>query len=302
MRATGVRSRSWLFVSVVALATALALGVAPSAQAANIAPNPGFETGGPGCDPGPCQWSAFVNSTILRDPVGPHSGAFSIRLTSTGTQTIVWVRSDCVAATAGTYNMAIFYKVDAGQAVPPTNLQFQPTFYSGVGCSVTQTAGGGTFTDSPVNDGMWHYATGQATAPAGTQSAVMSLVFHCGVPPFVTCPNTSTASFDDAVIDTSPLAAAIVSLSARRSSKGVLVRWRTGTEANELGFNVYRQQGRRRVRVNRRLLPAIGGVAGTSYAFTDRRAPRHRALRYWLQDVELTGARTWHGPVRVAAS
>jgi hypothetical protein len=81
-----------------------------------------------------------------------------------------------------------------------------------------------------------------------------------------------------------------------------MIRWRIGTEANELGFNVYRQQGLRRVRVNRRLLSALGAVAGRAYSVPDRGAPRHRALSYWLQDVDLTGARTWYGPVRVAAS
>jgi hypothetical protein len=81
-----------------------------------------------------------------------------------------------------------------------------------------------------------------------------------------------------------------------------MLRWHMGTEVDTLGFNVYRQQGSRRVRVNRRLLPALGGVAGSSYSFLDRRAPRHRAVRYWLQDVDISGHRAWHAPVRVAAS
>jgi hypothetical protein len=101
---------------------------------------------------------------------------------------------------------------------------------------------------------------------------------------------------------TKPLAVSLYSLTAKRSHKGVVVRWRTGTEADTLGFNVYRQQGNRRVRVNRRLLPALGGVSGRSYSFVDRRAPKHRAVRYWLQDVSVSGARAWHGPVRVAAA
>jgi len=98
------------------------------------------------------------------------------------------------------------------------------------------------------------------------------------------------------------LAVTVSSFSARRTGRAVLVRWRTGTEANELGFNVYRQQGTRRVRVNRRLLPALGAVAGSSYSYRDRHAPRHRALRYWLQDVAVDGTRTWHGPVRVSGA
>jgi hypothetical protein len=98
------------------------------------------------------------------------------------------------------------------------------------------------------------------------------------------------------------LAVRLSSFGAVRSKRGVLVRWRTGTEVNTLGFNVYRQQHGKRVRVNRRLLPALGGPSGHAYSFTDRHAARHRAIRYWLQDVSTSGQRTWHGPVRVAAS
>ncbi len=100
----------------------------------------------------------------------------------------------------------------------------------------------------------------------------------------------------------SQVAVTVSSFTAHRAGKGVLLRWRTGTEANELGFNVFRQQGNRRVRLNRRLLPALGGIGGSSYSYRDRHAPRHRALRYWLQDVAVVGARAWHGPVRVAAA
>jgi subtilisin-like proprotein convertase family protein len=103
-------------------------------------------------------------------------------------------------------------------------------------------------------------------------------------------------------ITTEALAATVSSMRATRAQNGVVVRWRTGTEVGTLGFNVFRQQGNRRVRVNRQLIPAIGSVSGKAYAVLDRRAPRHRAVRYWLQDVSTSGARTWHGPVRVAAA
>jgi len=98
------------------------------------------------------------------------------------------------------------------------------------------------------------------------------------------------------------LSVSLASFGAKRSSHGVVVSWRTGTEARELGFNVYRQRGTRRVRVNRRLIPTIGSITGASYRFTDRRAPRHTAVRYYLQDVSVSGARAWHGPVRVGPS
>ena len=149
----------------------------------------------------------------------------------------------------------------------------------------------------PVTTGAWTFLEGQATTTASANSAYLVLQHNCNA---ATCP-AMTANFDDVVVSI-PLAVTVYSFSAHRTGKGVLVRWRTGTEANELGFNVYRQQGARRVRVNRRLLPALGAIAGSSYSYRDRLAPRHRALRYWLQDVSTSGARTWRGPVRVAAS
>ena len=114
--------------------------------------------------------------------------------------------------------------------------------------------------------------------------------------------STRTVFYDDIAVGTSPLAVTVVSFTAHRAGKGVLLRWRTGTEVNELGFNVYRQQGARRVRVNRRLHPALGAMTGSSYSYRDRRAPQHRALRYWLQDVAVDGTRTWHGPVSVSGA
>jgi hypothetical protein len=148
MRASQVPARSGLFVFVVALGAALVLGVAPSAQAANIVPNPGFEGN---CAGAVCQWQG-IDGTNTYDTTSFLRGVASLRLTSTG------------------------------------------------------------------------------------------------------------------------------------------------------GTNVIS----RRVRVNKRLLPALslrrGGVSGGAYSFVDRRAPRHRALRYWVQDVDIRGHRTWHGPVRIGAS
>lgn len=86
------------------------------------------------------------------------------------------------------------------------------------------------------------------------------------------------------------------SLSATRSVRGVLVGWRTASELGTLGFHVFREEKAGRVRVNRSLIPAKSRGA---YTFLDRRAPRGRTLRYWIQEVALDGSRRWYGPVRV---
>ena len=86
---------------------------------------------------------------------------------------------------------------------------------------------------------------------------------------------------------------------ATAGPRGVSVRWRTASEVELLGFNVYRQVKGRRVRVNTRVIAAHGAGA---YAFLDRSAPRAGPLRYWVQAVNRDGSRRWFGPARVTGS
>jgi hypothetical protein len=94
------------------------------------------------------------------------------------------------------------------------------------------------------------------------------------------------------------LAARFRSLSATATSRGTLVRWRTASELDVVGFNVYGLVNGRRVRLNRRLIRAVGRNAGHAYSFVDRR-PGARATRYWIQAVDLDGSRSWFGPARI---
>ena len=284
------------------LGAALVLGVS-AAQAANVAPNPGFEDTSCSMDQTVvCDWSPS-SATFLSYTVNPHSGSRSMRVISDGTNSIVQARSICRPVTAGTtYFLGLWYL-----AAPPVTIgqvTYGATFFSNADCTGSQNAPAGVIVNGLTIDGVWHRATGQITAPGGNpfsaQSASIQINFTCTG----TCANTQAIQYDDLVFD-AELAAEIISLSAKRARKGVVVRWRTGSEVDALGFNVYRQQGRRRVRLNKRLLPALvltrGGVSGGAYSFVDRRAPKRR-LRYWLQDVDRNGHRTWHGPLLVRSA
>jgi predicted extracellular nuclease len=92
-----------------------------------------------------------------------------------------------------------------------------------------------------------------------------------------------------------PTAVVVRSFAASRSARGVVLRWRTASEVGVLGFNVYREQAGKRVRLNRSTIRALspGGFAGHVYAWRDRSG---RAGRYWLQVVRLDGHVAWHGP------
>jgi len=92
-------------------------------------------------------------------------------------------------------------------------------------------------------------------------------------------------------------AVALRAFTATRAGKSTLLRWRTASERGTLGFDVFREQSGRRVKVNRRLIKAAGrGASGASYAFRDARAAR----RYWLREVTDDGSRVWLGTATVS--
>lgn len=109
-------------------------------------------------------------------------------------------------------------------------------------------------------------------------------------------------SVDDVALSAcTPTAVTVASTAARRTSRGVSVRWTTGSERGLLGFRVYRQDGSKRVRVNSKLLRGYGTFTGSRYSLVDRLAPRGRALRYWIEAVHVDGSKTWHGPAVVSS-
>lgn len=106
-----------------------------------------------------------------------------------------------------------------------------------------------------------------------------------------------------------PLAATAVELvafDAVRTGAGVALRWQTGHEVDNLGFNVYRERGGARERVNASLLAGSALVvgektplaAGRTYQLSDGAGTDDS--RYWLEDIDLDGKSTMHGPLTPA--
>jgi len=89
----------------------------------------------------------------------------------------------------------------------------------------------------------------------------------------------------------------------------VLLTWKTGGEAHNLGFNLYREVNGNRARVNSSLIAgsallmsgALPKHSAKSYAWIDP-SPPIAGTSYWLEDVDVNGIRTMHGPVSVEAS
>jgi hypothetical protein len=121
---------------------------------------------------------------------------------------------------------------------------------------------------------------------------------------YTTWDNDTDAEFYGArIADLSPTAVEMSTFTAKRSSKGVSLEWRTGYEADNLGFNVYREKKEKRVLVNSSLLAGSALLAGTgaqrsegdTYSFVDAKGSSDDV--YYLEDIDLNGTSTMHGPV-----
>lgn len=115
--------------------------------------------------------------------------------------------------------------------------------------------------------------------------------------PFANIVGSSDEGAAYVFVSSVPTAVKLVTFAARRTATGVGLRWRTANELGILGFSVFREQGRKRIRLTKTLIPARGGQVGRVYAYLDRRAPRAGILRYHVQAVHVDGARSWFGPV-----
>ncbi|MBI3653323.1 MAG: hypothetical protein HY231_20020 [Acidobacteria bacterium] len=81
-----------------------------------------------------------------------------------------------------------------------------------------------------------------------------------------------------------------------------LLQWQTGFEADNLGFNLYREINGKRELVNPQVIAGSALVAGAgtvlaagqAYEVLDLSAEANAA--YWLEDLDLKGQSTWHGP------
>lgn len=118
-----------------------------------------------------------------------------------------------------------------------------------------------------------------------------------------TDPTLANNSATAVTLITAPTAVKLLGFRAQAHGDRVVLRWRTGGERNNLGFHVYREAGGTRVRLNDSLVAGSAlrarGIsekqAGTSYAWLDR-DPRRSGAIYWLEDVDVNGTRTLHGP------
>ncbi len=89
-------------------------------------------------------------------------------------------------------------------------------------------------------------------------------------------------------------------LIADPGNKQITLQWNTASEIDNAGFNIYRatSEGGDYIRINSELIPSEGNpVEGASYGFIDSGLKNRKTYYYELEDVDMNGTATMHGPV-----
>jgi len=87
---------------------------------------------------------------------------------------------------------------------------------------------------------------------------------------------------------------------ATPSGRVVILEWTTASEIDNAGFNLYRAESEdgEYVKINNSLIPAKGSpTSGTTYQYIDNEVRNRETYYYKLEDIDLNGTSTMHGPV-----
>jgi hypothetical protein len=101
-------------------------------------------------------------------------------------------------------------------------------------------------------------------------------------------------------VECGPTLIELVSFTARPGFRKATLAWVTGSEIDNLGFNLYRAESEdgEYTQINGSLIVAEGSSnEGASYELVDRNVRNRNTYWYKLEDVDIYGTRTQHGPV-----
>ncbi|MEW6126674.1 MAG: C25 family cysteine peptidase [Acidobacteriota bacterium] len=106
-----------------------------------------------------------------------------------------------------------------------------------------------------------------------------------------------------------PTAITLIQFQATAFDDGAVLEWQTGFEVDNLGFNIHKESSGTLTKINAQLIAGsalqIGShtplASGGRYSLWDASLAGCKTAdcqnqRYWLEDVDLSGESTWHGP------
>jgi len=117
---------------------------------------------------------------------------------------------------------------------------------------------------------------------------------------------TGIAPNNSAYKNGDPTAVDLVAFSAEPQGNAIRVTWETAQELDNLGFNLYRGESAAGpwTRLNAELIPAQnpGATFGATYTWLDEGVTPDATYFYRLEDVNVYGVSTFHGPVSTTAA
>jgi hypothetical protein len=99
-----------------------------------------------------------------------------------------------------------------------------------------------------------------------------------------------------------PTVVELASFTATGNGKQVKVDWVTASEIDNLGFNLYRstKKGGPYTKLNTSLIPGLlSSPTGKTYTYLDKNVRKAKLYYYKLEDIDLFGKKTIHGPICV---
>jgi len=118
------------------------------------------------------------------------------------------------------------------------------------------------------------------------------------------------AFFDNTTVTVEePTAVKLTGFTAVQNGEEVVLHWQTGYEARNLGYNIYREQNGKRLSITPSLVAGSALISGRptalrsgfDYTWYDdlKQGDEGRVpgVTYWLEDVDIEGTRTMHGPI-----
>ena len=106
-------------------------------------------------------------------------------------------------------------------------------------------------------------------------------------------------AIDDIEVASAPLSVILEEFTATPQTDHILVAWRTSSEFDCAGFNLYRSNSAGMPQTLLGSVPcqAPGSTQGASYAWQDFNVTSGQTKYYWLEETNSTGATLLHGPV-----
>jgi hypothetical protein len=127
--------------------------------------------------------------------------------------------------------------------------------------------------------------------PAGTTELVLPAQITSQMAPAIALQASTSIN--------APLGVVLADFQAQAMDGVVRVTWETASELNNQGFNLYRSPVPSTVGELLAYVPSQtpGSTQGASYEWVDSQVQAGQTYWYWLEDVDLAGQTTLHGPV-----